>query len=86
MSEYFPFSDEVLQDYIDTKNFNSLLKDFIFNKQQYDRGLYGSAVTQRDLDNYKLMCQLLYNDMERINPEKAIFECSLLGDNIYWFI
>ena len=56
----------------DTLKFNRLLKDYLFVKMQYDRGLYGSAVGQTQLANYRLHCRLLFADLKNLDPVRTL--------------
>lgn len=58
----------------DTLKFNKLFKEYTFTKLQYDRGLYGSAVGQPQLANYRLHCRLLYADLKALDPVRTLKE------------
>lgn len=58
----------------DTLKFNKLLKEYLFRKMQYDRGLYGSAVGQSQLINYRLQCRLLFADLKDLDPVRTLKE------------
>lgn len=58
----------------DQLKFNSLLKEYLFHKQRYDRGVYGPAVTKYDLAGIRLTCSLLYSDMKALNPDRTFIE------------
>lgn len=72
VSEYYPFSDVDLNVFKAERRFNSLLKQYNFLKMQYERGLYGSAVTVGSLASYKLHAKILYWQMCESNETRTL--------------
>lgn len=58
----------------DTLKFNRLLKEYLWHKSRYDRGVYGSAVLQSDLPGIRITCRLLWNDLHNLNPVRCLQE------------
>lgn len=58
----------------DTLKFNSLLKEYLFHKARYDRGVYGSAVLASDLPGIRITCRLLWSDLHELDPVRCCKE------------
>lgn len=69
----------VFTDVSATVKFNKLLREYLWHKSRYDRGLYGTVVTPEDLAGIKLTCNLLWRDMMEIDPLRCCAEVPDLG-------
>lgn len=54
--------------------FNRLLKEYLFHKARYDRGVYGSAVLKSDLPGIRITCRLLWADLHDLDPIRCCQE------------
>lgn len=58
----------------DQLKFNRLLKEYLFHKMRYDRGVYGSAVLKSDLPAIRITCRLLWADLHELDPVRCCKE------------
>jgi hypothetical protein len=61
-----------------TLKFNQILKEYLFHKARYDRGVYGSAVLKKDLPAIRITCRLLYADLRELDPVRTLKEVPAL--------
>lgn len=74
VASFYPYSEETMAQFKADRRFNQILKDYIFAKMQYERGLYGSAVSQFNLAGYLITCKLLYNDLLVLDSKRCLTE------------
>ena len=58
----------------DQLKFNRLFKEYTFKKMQYERGIYGSAVNESKLADYRIHARLLYADLKELDPVRTLQE------------
>lgn len=58
----------------DELKFNKILKEYLFTKAQYERGLYGPAVDNATLVGYRLKCMIHLIDLFFLDRKRAVIE------------
>lgn len=80
MENYYPYSDEEMQNFHQTNKFNDTFKSYLWHRSRWNFNNKAGRMTQEEIDSIALHCEILYFTMLDLDRKKTLLEVPDLAD------